>query len=253
MFQFFQNRNKKIAEGSFGQVYSPNYACPDFKKRKSYISKMMKSKKDSEFELKQLKKIKKIDPTQKYLATFETSCASSQRKFYKNIIMKNFGVALVTKKYKLDKTYDHVINVYLKQMLKGLILLHKNGIYHKDMHDRNTVYDKETNRYRIIDFGLSISNEEIDETLKMKNIKKAEDLETYFDNIILRGDGYHETFNFEGYNIISELQWGESKDFSSLNLNKIKKELKKTHEYADVNIVLINDRFLEKEKEDKKK
>jgi tRNA A-37 threonylcarbamoyl transferase component Bud32 len=240
ILDFFQkDRSKKIAQGSFGTIYAPNYACPNFEKRKGYISKMMKSKKDAEYEISQLKIIKKIDPNQEHLATFETSCVSSQRKYNKNIIMKNFGNALILKKYKRDRSYDHVINVFMKQMLEALILLHKNGIYHKDIHERNTVYSEEENRYRLIDFGLSTSNKDINEVLKLKNIKKAKNLSSYFDSIIVRGDGMHETFDFEGYRDLEDIMYSDETDISKLKLKKLTSGLKKAHEDADISILLI--------------
>ena len=246
LFKMFRDRSKKIAQGSFGTVYAPNYECPNFEKRKGYISKMMKSKKDSEYEIKQLKKIKKIDPKQKYLATFETSCASSQRKYYKNIIMKNFGNALILKKFKRGRTEDHIINVFMKQMLEAMMLLHKNGIYHKDVHDRNIVYSEEDKRYRLIDFGLSTTDKDIDETFKPKNVKYAVNIAEYFDDVILRGDGVHETFDFEGYDdLLDVINDVESK---LLNLNKLASELKKAHAQGDVYVLFILAPFLSDDK-----
>ena len=255
---------KKIAKGSFGTVYKPNYACPNFKVRKGYISKMVKASQSKVYknEISILKQIKKIDPKQKSLASFETTCASSTKKYKHNIIMKNFGISMMDKKYKLDKTYTHVINVYLKQILEALMLLHKNGIYHKDVHDRNTVYSEEENRYRLIDFGLSVSAKEIDEIFKMSNIKKSKQLNEHFDNAVVRGDGYQETFDIDGYRDLEDIVFAEDdeeidmKKIKKLNLKSLASQLKKAHQDADVSIILSNAPFLaknSKNKGDKKK
>ncbi len=252
---FKKDRSKKIAQGSFGTIYTPNYACPNFEKRKGYISKMMKSKKDSEYELTKLKMIKKIDPKQKYLATFETSCASSERKYYKNIIMKNFGVALLQKGKKdfPRQTFDDTKNVFLKQTLESLMLLHKNNIYHLDMAERNILYKEDENRYRLIDFGLSTTKKEIIEAFKPANIKKAKDLEAHFEAVTLRGDGRNESFENSDLDELNENIENDDKEaILKQNLKKIANELAKEQEYADVQALLYIALFLTKKDEQDK-
>lgn len=256
LLEKFKNRSKKIAQGSFGKVYAPNYSCPDFKKRKKHISKMMKSEKWAKHEVKQLKMIKKVDPEQKYLASFETSCASSIRKYNKNIIMKNFGIALL-QEGKPDfpsQSIDHSKNVYLKQMLKAIILLHKAGIYHKDMAARNMVYSKEENRYRLIDFGLSQYKKEIEEMFKPANIKKTDDMEDHFGEAFSRGDAGMEGFDYNGeygFNKLYEAIYEENdkEAILKMNLKKIEKQLHKEHKMADIKVILYTAMLLPKEED----
>jgi len=197
--------------------------------------------------------IKKVDPEQKYLASLETSCASSSKKFNTNIIMKHFGRAIL-QKGKPDfsaKSVDHTINVYLKQMLKAIILLHKAGIYHKDMADRNMVYSKEENRYRLIDFGLSQYKKEIEEMFKPANIKKTdEDMDDHFGEAFSRGDQGTETFDYNGeygFNEIYEaIEEDDKEAILKMNLKKIEKQLHKEHKMADIQVILYTAMFLPK-------
>lgn len=260
IYDFLFGKEKKIARGSTATIYSPNYACPDFKQRKGYISKMIKKKNKGLYdrEIASLKAIKKIDPKQISLASFETTCASSSRKFKYNIISKNFGISLLDKKYE-KKSYDHVVNVFLKQTLTALMKLHKAGYYHKDIADRNIVYSKEENRYRLIDFGLATSKKEIDETLKLANIKKEKALGDYLDNIITRGDGAQESFEFDNYNKLQDIYYDDvSKEeaidsLKGVNMKKLATSMKKAQEDADVYMLLILAPFLIDNKEDQAK
>lgn len=256
IYKNWKNRSKKIAEGTFGKIYAPNYPCPNFQKRKKYISKMMKSEKWAKHEVKQLKMIKKVDPEQKYLASLETSCASSSRKFNTNIIMKHFGRAILQqgKPNFPAQSVDHAINVYLKQMLKAIILLHKAGIYHKDMAARNMVYSKEENRYRLIDFGLSQYKKEIEEMFKPANIKKTdEDMDDHFGEAFSRGDQGTETFDYNGeygFNEIYEAIDEDDKEaILKMNLKRIEKRLHKEHKMADIKVILYTAMFLPERKE----
>jgi len=258
LYKQWKDRSKKIAEGTFGKIYAPNYSCPNFKKRKNYISKMMKSETWATHEIKQLKMIKKVDPEQKYLASLETSCASSSKKFNTNIIMKNFGRALLQqgKPNFPSQSIDHTKNVFLKQMLKAIILLHKAGIYHKDMAERNMVYSKEENRYRLIDFGLSQNKKEIEEMFKPANIKKTdEDMSDHFGEAFSRGDQGTETFDYNdeyGFNEIYEaIEEDDKKAILKMNLKKIEKQLHKEHKMADIQVILYTAMFLPNQKDQK--
>ena len=245
LLQKFKNRRKKIAQGVFGKIYAPNYSCPDFKKRKEYISKMMKDPDHAEHELKQLKLIKKIDPEQKYLASFETSCYASQIKYHTNIIMKNFGRSLdgEGKKEFPKQTGEHATNVFLKQMLKALILLHKNGVYHMDIASRNIVYNKTENRYRLIDFGLSRSEKDIKEAFTKESIEDSYDIDEHFAQVINRGDEGH--FYFEQdkkYGLQELMEAANEQDTEAIlkmDLKKISNGLIKEHKEHDVYEILM--------------
>lgn len=257
LIEKFKNRSKKIAQGSFGKVYAPNHSCPDFKKRKEYISKMLKSEEHAEHELKQLKMIKKIDPTEKHLASFQTSCAASQRKYHTNIIMRNFGRSLDGKGKKRfpKQTVEHATNVFLKQMLQALILLHKNGVYHMDLADRNIVYNKTENRYRLIDFGISRSEKDIKEAFTVEAIEDSYDIDEHFASVINRGDGATETFDYhEKYGLQDLMMAASDEDVDAIlemDLKKLSKGLINDHRNADVTQVLYQAMFLLQDDEKK--
>lgn len=253
-------RKKKIARGSYGTIYSPNYETDDFKSTKGYISKMLKSYNFGCYEIKQLKKIKKIDPKQNYLVSFKSYSITSIGDYQINIIMKNFGISLNSNKY-IKKNYNHIVNVYLKQVLEGLILLHENNIYHKDLHFRNIVYNETENKYRIIDFGFSCSDDDIDYIFNKNNIiqvskSKKLFLSNHFQSSIVRGDGYHEFFNFDGYKTLDNIVFYFDKNIKQLlklDLDYIKEQLKLEQQYADVCVLLDYAPFLINNKRETKK
>jgi hypothetical protein len=149
-------RRKKLGRGRFGKVVTPNYACPNFKRTNGYVSKLVKGDVFSlENEIRILHKIKNLDKKQTYLATMETYCKTKQFGWKYNIIMKNFGKDLI-KTRKLSPA--HLFDIFLKQLLSGLIILHKNKIYHRDVAHRNIIYNKDDNKYRFIDFGWGLDN-----------------------------------------------------------------------------------------------
>jgi serine/threonine protein kinase len=238
--------HNKIGEGTYGTVYSINYACPNFGAKKGYISKMITWGGVAEDELKILKAVREIDPEQKYLATFETQCKPQKYTnwlwYSRNIIMKNRGVSLDSSQYKHNKSVEHVIGTLLKQTLNGLSLMHNNGLYHRDIAIRNIVYDKNENRYRFIDFGLSLTKRQFDENMSQKNLKK--DFEKYVDDNVSRGDGRN-LYAFPDTEFIKYINISETWDFKSnkikkylnLNVEELREEIKLAQEDADLTML----------------
>jgi calcium-dependent protein kinase len=44
----------------------------------------------------------------------------------------------------------------MKQILSGVVYLHKNNIVHRDLKPENMLYDNESKLLKIIDFGTAI-------------------------------------------------------------------------------------------------
>lgn len=263
---FGKKKHIKIGAGAWGDVYSINYPCPNFKSKTGFVSKMVSSRPASDIEIKILEKVKKLDVKQEYLSTFESHCkpmSFSQWFWYsRNIIMKNNGISLNNKKYK-HKSINHIINVFLKQTLKGLSLLHKGDIYHRDIAVRNILYKEEENKYRLIDFGYSLIGKDIDNKLTHKKLK--EDFAGNILDVIDRGDG-NGLFPEDGsefkkvMNILGKD--GNPKDkekkILKLNLDVVKKEVRISQAEADVSslfntameILMNNENILMKDIED---
>ena len=60
------------------------------------------------------------------------------------------------------------IKDYLRELLKALLVLKQNGIYHRDVKPGNFLYNPETKKGILIDFGLS----EIDKSFVSSLVEK---------------------------------------------------------------------------------
>ena len=61
------------------------------------------------------------------------------------------------------------IKDYLQELLKALLILKQNGIYHRDVKPGNFLYNPETKRGILIDFGLSEIDKSFVRTLEERN------------------------------------------------------------------------------------
>ena len=75
-----------------------------------------------------------------------------QKKELYQIIMRRGGTPLYTL-WKRDKIIEFIVAIY--NVLKGLELYKKNGIIHGNLNERNIVYNKETKKGFMIDFGFT--------------------------------------------------------------------------------------------------
>jgi hypothetical protein len=98
----------------------------------------------------------------------------------KNYLMenKNALIVSVTELCNLVPALQYLIN--------GIQRLHRNKIFHKDIHDENVLYDKDTGLLRLIDFGLAeyLPEYSIDSTTILSN--EYHDLLYLVKNIIVK-------------------------------------------------------------------
>jgi serine/threonine protein kinase len=176
----FKNRRKVIGKGGFGVISTPNYKCEDFKKKsKDYVSKSLKYTDIYGFkfsdlvlnnEIRMLKKIKKINKGNSSLMTHISMCKHPKKQYYYNIIFEKHGKSLGDyQKIELNKKE---IKSNILKLIKSLKLLHKNKIYHRDLHTLNVLFDGKT--MKINDFGISIDDKTIEKLLKKKYKTKEE-------------------------------------------------------------------------------
>jgi serine/threonine protein kinase len=193
-----------LGEGNFSKVIHPAIPCADGRNMDNLVSRISKTKDFKEILSKDypklIKKLKKIDPTQKYFIYPEyckpgsltesnkTDGITDDMKKYSEIMplggityRKKFNVTLrrrtwlelfKRKKIIIDQSnkIDEETMEYLK---KALALLHKHRISHNDLHPDNIIFVKDGTP-RIIDFGLATehaSNEFMNRDLfNLKNI-----------------------------------------------------------------------------------
>jgi len=187
---------KIIGEGSYGCVHKPSLHCdklprPDFK-YDNYVSKIMKIK-EAKKELDKFVIIDSIDPNDKYhlgnpimckpeitktLIKDVSSCKhinnfKKDQDEFSLLLLKYGGYDLKTfcshipkyfstnKKEKLNK-----LLLEIHHLLKGLRLLKKYGLVHYDLKPQNILFNTETGKMYLIDFGLMNDKETIIENSK---------------------------------------------------------------------------------------
>lgn len=238
---------KKIGSGTVGTVFAPNFPCPGFGTDKQYISKLMWKKKPYRREMKHLDQVLILDPDQELLSTYDETCdveltfPGDKHTYKYNIIKKHFGNSLNKREYDSHRSYKHIVNVFLKHTLLGLLILHSHGIFHGDIAQRNIVYDKKTNRYRLIDFNGSSSVAEVDRVCNMNVLKQAEQeqrLTSVFDTIAFRGDGGHSCFKFKQWKDVHAMMYDKKHDLRGFQLEGLATSIKNEHQHIDVMYVL---------------
>ena len=175
-----QKGGKYVARGSFGCVYSPNLICDtdgiDIDQDMDKVSKVVEIK-NLEEEWKPIEdfKLNILDPENKYFIYPSAACQISSntirsddefhycdlyktrnnrkiKENFANTIQTNGGI--VTYKRKSDLNFENNWDLYAN-LLIGLGILHKNGIYHRDIKEDNIVYSP-VGGFRYIDFGLTL-------------------------------------------------------------------------------------------------
>ena len=67
---------------------------------------------------------------------------------------------------KKDKVFNEKrVSEIMKQILTGVLYLHKNNIVHRDLKPENILYDKESQLVKISDFGTAVSLDNIEDHL----------------------------------------------------------------------------------------
>lgn len=66
--------------------------------------------------------------------------------------MEGGSLGSLVKKYVLD---ENVVKIYIKQILNGLVFLHKSGVIHRDIKGANILITKH-GKVKLADFGVAI-------------------------------------------------------------------------------------------------
>lgn len=192
---------KVIGDGSYGCIHGPSLKCLNnkdvFNKEVNYKNKISKVfyRGDPVDELKEYKTVEKIDPNFKFHLTTPQVCNVSHDK--ENIkaiqdcddyikindktqalILEYGGIDLddlcinidylnIDKKKMINDFWISVMSVFL-----GIKELIKHNYMHFDMKANNILYNIETNKINIIDFGLM---KNIDEIVNKSNNDKSSD------------------------------------------------------------------------------
>ena len=179
---------KVIGTGSYGCVHKPQLECVN-KNKTGEISKYMKAKHATE-ELKEFKLITKADPNKNFHLGKPTRCipaknaknfnaiseCNNNEKFnprrienYRLLLLKYGGLdlekygrktkTLLKNKVNVDNNKKFWVEMY--RIINALTIMLDNGIVHHDLKHQNIVYNPDTNRANIIDFGLMTTKEDI--------------------------------------------------------------------------------------------
>jgi serine/threonine protein kinase len=191
-----------LAQGTYGCVYYPGFTCKGSLQKTKYITKLQKNDETLENELEIGEKIQKIKHYKNYFAPILKQCPVSlytiQKKYAQSLNKcKVIKESLVnTNKQQdfninkiryilgddLEKTFQQISNSTPNQtnnnnstpfhflidtyqyLSKSLKKLKKQNILHYDLKANNIIYDKESDIPIIIDFGLSVSLDNINPT-----------------------------------------------------------------------------------------
>lgn len=167
-----------LGQGTYGCVFFPSIECRDrLQQKESFyngVSKVFKTKKDMNDELKETKKISKMDKQGLYTNKALGSCEVSTENFssketgpcrymphmqnkskksiiYDQIFYEHKGIDLnqfMRKNFSLSYTFNYVLNI-----LKGIQMLIKHKYVHLDLKPDNILIS-DSNKALLIDFGL---------------------------------------------------------------------------------------------------
>ena len=179
---------KVIGEGSYGCVHNPPLQCKDRPKDTNLqnVSKLL-SKRNADKEMEEYKLISNADTNNEVHIGTPISCEPEQTDSnkdainkcnnflgtniddYKLLLMKNGGIDLAafTHKYaNMPVTYNtrEILEHFwldMSRIMYGLKLLQEEGVVHKDLHLHNIVYNEDSGRANLIDFGFMVNQEDI--------------------------------------------------------------------------------------------
>ena len=179
---------KVIGEGSYGCVHNPPLQCKDRPKDTNLqnVSKLL-SKRNADKEMEEYKLISNADTNNEVHIGTPISCEPKQTDSnkdainkcnnflgtniddYKLLLMKNGGIDLAafTHKYaNMPVTYNtrEILEHFwldMSRIMYGLKLLQEEGVVHKDLHLHNIVYNEDSGRANLIDFGFMVNQEDI--------------------------------------------------------------------------------------------
>ena len=170
-----------IARGTYGCVIGPNLNCDGTFGNSKYITKFFFDKRDFEIEKEFELTLQKIDKKYSFTTQMISSCEVHLTDEIKSkihniklcelksddvyqITYENGGVNLFSLfKNKENRFYSFKIINFLKKFVnifEGLCQINKNKLIHFDIRLENILYNINTNKFKIIDFGLMIKQEE---------------------------------------------------------------------------------------------
>jgi serine/threonine protein kinase len=170
-----------IGKGTYGCVYKPSLPCtdPNFPSRDNYITKVG-SKEELAIEMEKAEFVSRVDPEEKYFISKTESCswpagrtretraliASTCKHVYNEYEPNLWAVNYVYGGQTLMNYCENAVksNTTLSfrtlmtgfiHLIRGLSLIHEDGIYHHDIKPLNIVISEDTKLPRFIDLGLS--------------------------------------------------------------------------------------------------
>ena len=193
------NKIKVIGQGSYGCVHKPSLECKDPPSNINYKNKISKilMKDDAMKEMDEYDIISKYDKTQKYFLGKPNNCdvktttqnikaiqeCKDGKDFIENIddtqlLIMNYGgenlEAIAREFNKMKKTEKNINSAkkFLKEathIFSAIEFLYKHKIVHHDLKPQNMVYNKKTNKIKLIDFGFTTYKHEIIHLSKMSD------------------------------------------------------------------------------------
>jgi serine/threonine protein kinase len=164
-----------VGKGSYGCVIKPNINCNGTFGKNNEITKFFFSKKDYLVEYKNQIKVESVDKKGSFIVKKKSNCkiflTPEIIKKINNIILCDLNSNVV---YQITYEYGgiNLYNIFIKEidfLLKknlinflqnfvnifdGLSTFNKNNIFHNDIKIDNILYNKNNNKFKIIDFGI---------------------------------------------------------------------------------------------------
>jgi len=202
-----------IGEGAYGCIHKPSLTCKEakIKNYKNKVSKILEQE-DAKLELAEYKSIDTADKSHEYYLGKPVECSVANTpnnmlaikkckrgaELLKHLndlsllVMDDGGINL--QEYadimadwsatleNVEKAEQFILEFH--RIFHGISVFSEKGILHFDMKPQNIVYNAESNRMNIIDFGLTVSTK-----------KKLEEIENSINGMAL----YHWSYPFEFY------------------------------------------------------
>ncbi len=178
---------KYLGHGTYGCVIEPYIPCNNKKiknKKVKYISKIFKYKSEWEEEIEKNKLIKKeIDPKHKFTVQLISFCDLTEKEFnikqidnyekcnFNNTTSDNennyqiiyeYGGVDISKVFKLHPNID--IYKFMKSFInifEGIVILDKKKYVHGDIYIKNIIFNIDTYKSKLIDFGFLVKVKDI--------------------------------------------------------------------------------------------
>lgn len=205
--------SKLLASGGFGCVFKPAFTCNDKLLNEKYITKLQKESFSSSNEVYISYLIKKYKKYKDFFIPVIKSCKLDIKKINKTDVkecnlIRNIDIKYVLLKLeylesdKLSSIKDSIINnkklyIFLFNsfiyLLKGLKVLKHLNIIHFDLKSDNILFDRNTKYPKIIDFGISIPLDNLNNNLNKYFYVYSVDyyiwpLEVHFINYLIHVD-----------------------------------------------------------------